>query len=230
MRYVGIDIAAKEHVVAVVDEAGQALVAPTRFAEDAQGYDQLRTVLGNPSDLRIVLEATGHYWQNLAAFLVAQGHAVAVVNPSRTARFAKEDLQRTKTDALDARTLARFGAQKQVGATRVPEEALRDLKELVRFREQLGQRQTDMRLRLHRLVHLSFPEFTHVFPDLGIELAQAVLGKYPTAQAVAQAPRGKLARVQAGPRQPRLGPERATQLLGLAKQSVGAHQSEPYAL
>ena len=34
MRFAGIDIAAETHVVAPVDEAGQALVALTPFGED----------------------------------------------------------------------------------------------------------------------------------------------------------------------------------------------------
>jgi transposase len=32
--------------------------------------------------------------------LLAKGYAVAVLNPLRTRRFAEEELQRTKTDAI----------------------------------------------------------------------------------------------------------------------------------
>jgi transposase len=35
------------------------------------------------------MEATGHYWQNLFAALVAEGYAVALVNPLRTNRFCR---------------------------------------------------------------------------------------------------------------------------------------------
>jgi transposase len=45
------------------------------------------------------MEATGHYWRNLFAFLVAEGFTIALVNPLRTRRFAEEELERTKTDA-----------------------------------------------------------------------------------------------------------------------------------
>ena len=48
------------------------------------------------------MEATGHYWQNLFAFLVAEGFAIALLNPLRTRRFSEVDLERTKNDAIDA--------------------------------------------------------------------------------------------------------------------------------
>ena len=48
--------------------------------------------------------------KNLFAALAAEGYRVAVINPLRTRRFAEEDLQRTKTDAIDALGIATFAA------------------------------------------------------------------------------------------------------------------------
>jgi transposase len=61
----------------------------------------------------LALEATGHYWRNLFVALLAKGYAVAVLNPLRSRRFSEEELQRTKTDAIDALGIARFAAQKR---------------------------------------------------------------------------------------------------------------------
>lgn len=58
------------------------------------------------------MEATGHYWRNLLAALAAAGHDVALVNLLRTHRFQGEGLARTKTDALDALSMARFGTRR----------------------------------------------------------------------------------------------------------------------
>ncbi|MCB9600488.1 MAG: IS110 family transposase [Sandaracinus sp.] len=112
MRFVGIDIGSEKHVVAIVDEAGKPLRKPTPFSEDDLGYQQLRSLLGDPSDAFVAMEATGHYWQNLFAFLHTEGFAVVLLNPTRTARFAAEDLRRAKTDALDALGIARFAQQR----------------------------------------------------------------------------------------------------------------------
>ena len=93
MRFVGIDIGAERHVVAIVGEDGAVLTAATPFQEDAEGYRQLRAVMGDPVETLVAMEATGHYWQNLFAYLVAEGFAVALLNPLRTHRFGAEDLR-----------------------------------------------------------------------------------------------------------------------------------------
>ena len=84
------------------------------------------------------LEATGHYWRNLFVALLAKGYAVAVLNPLRTRRFAEEELQRTKTDAIDALGIARFAAQKRPPAAQLPDVATEELRELSRLRERLA--------------------------------------------------------------------------------------------
>jgi transposase len=80
----------------------------TPFGEDALGYLKLFELLGGPVDTIIAMEATGHYWKNLFAALVARGFSVALLNPLRTRRFAEEDLERTKTDSIDALGIARI--------------------------------------------------------------------------------------------------------------------------
>jgi transposase len=110
VRFVGIDIAAEKHVIAVVSEAGEVLAKPTGIAEDAGGYEKLFDLLGEPEGALVAMEATGHYWKNLFAALAARGFAVALLNPVRTYRFSAEDLERTKTDAIDAVGIARFAA------------------------------------------------------------------------------------------------------------------------
>ena len=69
MRFVGIDIAAEQHMVAVVDENGAVLLRATAVAEDASGYNRLLELLGTAEDCLVALEATGHYWRNLYAVL-----------------------------------------------------------------------------------------------------------------------------------------------------------------
>jgi len=181
MRFVGIDVAAERHVVAVVDETDRVLIKATPFSEDAEGYAKLLGLLGAPTDALVAMEATGHYWKNLFAALVAAGFAVALLNPLRTRRFAGEDLQRTQTDAIDAVGIARFAAQKRPPASRLPDRATEELRQLVRFRDRLRQDFGDRVRQLHRLVDLGFPEFTRHVRDLGSELATALLSVYPTA-------------------------------------------------
>ena len=227
MRFAGIDIASEKHVVAVVDERSEVVVKPKAFSEDADGYRKLVELLGAPGELLIAMEATGHYWKNLFAALVAGGYTVSLVNPLRTHRFAGEDLQRTKTDAIDALGIARFAAQKRPVATKLPDSATEELRELVRLRDRLVQDFGDRVRQLHRLVDLGFPELTRYVRRLDSELATSILKDYPTAEAfVGVRPRALSNLKYDGVHF--VGLELATQLIEAVKTSVGRHHGYAY--
>jgi transposase len=227
MKFAGIDIASEKHVVAVVDERSEVEVKPKAFSEDADGYQKLFELLGAPSELLVAMEATGHYWKNLFAALVSAGYAVALLNPLRTHRFAGEDLERTKTDAIDALGIARFAAQKRPVATKLPDSATEELRELVRLRDRFVQDFGDRVRQLHRLVDLGFPEFTRYVRRLDSELATSILKDYPTAEAFI----GVRARALSNLKYDGVhfvGLELANQLIEAAKTSVGRHHGYAY--
>lgn len=229
MRFVGIDIAAERHTLAAVDEVGAVVLQPTSITEDAAGYIKLLELLAAPVDTLVVLEATGHYWKNLFAALATAGFAIAVLNPLRTHRFAGEDLERAKTDTLDALTLARFGQQKRPLPSRLPERATEELRELVRFRDRLVQDFGDRLRQLHRLIDLGFPEFVRYVRRLDSELAIAILRDYPTAVAFQGVAVKRLANLRYDGRHA-VGQDLAAALIAAAGHSVGRHHGEPYAL
>ena len=229
MRFAGVDIASETHVVAMVDEGGEILVRPSVFGEDADGYAKLIGLLGPPGEILIAMEATGHYWKNLFAALAAAGYPIALINPLRTHRFAQEDLERTKTDAIDALGVARFAAQKRPAATRLPDLATDELRELVRHRDRLVQQFGDRVRQLHRLVDLGFPEFTRYVRSLDSQLASAVLHEFPTAQAFIGVSVRRLAKLCYDGRH-RVGDELARSLIEAAKVSVGHHHGFAYRL
>ncbi len=229
MRFAGIDIASETHVVAIVDAQGAVELKATSFAEDAAGYQKVLALLGNPKEVLIAMEATGHYWKNLFAVLAATGHSIALVNPLRTHRFAGVDLERTKTDAIDALGIARFAANKRPPATPLPDALAEELRELVHLRERLLQDFGDRVRQLHRLVDLGFPEFTRYVRTLDSELATAILRDYPTAAAY----RGVSVRRLAGLRydaRHQVGLDLARTLIDAARRSVGQHHSATYRL
>jgi transposase len=227
MRFAGIDIASETHVVAVVGVEGEVALKPTPFTEDAMGYQKVLGLLDPPGEVLIAMEATGHYWKNLFAALVAAGHAVALLNPLRTHRFAGENLERTKTDAIDALGIARFAAQKRPTPTHLPEATTEELRELVRLRDRLMQDFGDRVRQVHRLVDLGFPEFTRYVRGLESELASAILHGHPTAAAFHGISIKRLAALRYDGRH-RVGLELATSLVDAAKRSVGRHHGEAY--
>jgi transposase len=201
-------------------------VKATEFAEDAAGYAKLMELLGAPSECKVAMEATGHYWQNLFATLAGAGFEIALLNPVRTNRFAQENLSRTKTDAIDAVSIARFAREKQPAPTRLPDSATRALRELVRLRDRIVQDSTDATRRLHRMLDLCFPEFTRYVKAVDTVLATTVLQEYPTAAAFPANPR-QLAKLVYDGRHA-VGPELARKLVSAARISVGRHHDDAY--
>lgn len=229
MRFVGIDVASETHLVAAIDAESTMLIRPTSFTEDVDGYRKLFDLLGAPTDTLVVMEATGHYWKNLFAHVAAHGYTVALINPLRTRRHADADLARTKTDAIDALGLARFGAEKHPTPTVLTDSATEELRELVRHRERLLQDFGDRVRQLHRLVDLGFPEFTRHVRTLDSELATAILHECPTAHSFQSISLKRLARMRYDGHH-LVGEALARTLLEAAKDSVGSHHGEAYRL
>lgn len=227
MRFAGIDIASETHVVAIVNADDAVEVKGTPFGEDVAGYEKVLHLLGTPGEVLIAMEATGHYWKNLFAVLAAAGHTIALLNPLRTHRFASEDLTRTKTDAIDALTIARFAAEKRPMPTQLPDAATEELRELVQLRDRLLQDFGDRVRQLHRLVDLGFPEFTRYVRTLDSELATAILHDYPTAAAFRGVSVKRLAALRYDGRH-QVGLDLARSLIETARRSVGQHHSATY--
>lgn len=229
MRFAGIDIGAERHVIAVVDETGATVTKPLPFAEDAAGYARVGEVLGPTADVLVAMEATGHYWQNLFAVLAGRGYAIALLNPVRTARFAGEELARTKTDALDAVAIARFTQQKRPAATPLTDAATLELRELVLMRDRCVQELGDKVRQLHRVVDLGFPEFTRHVKTLDSELALTLLHALPTAAAYQRVTAAWISK-QVYDGHHKVGPVLAAALFAAATTSVGQHHGPAYQL
>jgi transposase len=227
MRFAGIDVASQIHVIAIVDTAGEVLLKPTSFTEDAAGYKKLFAALGLPEDVLVALEATGHYGRNLLAALHEQNFRCCLLNPLRTRRFAQEDLGRAKTDCIDALRIARFAAQKRPLLTPALDVATDELREIVRLYDRVSQDFFDRVRQIHRLVCLCFPEFKRHVPNLSSRRATAILSEFPTARAFTEGSLDKLAEIRYGLKH-YVGRVLARTLLDAAKVSVGRHHGPAY--
>jgi transposase len=89
--------------------------------------------------LHAILEGTGVYHEQAAEALHEAGVSVSVVNPARVRNFAHGLSVLTKTDGVDARVLARFGALTQPAIWSPPSREARMLQALLARREALMQ-------------------------------------------------------------------------------------------
>ena len=147
MIVLGVDIAKRKFDCALLNEGR---FRTKVFANNATGIEACLNWItrhaGQP--VHACLEATGPYGQALAQALYDAGHTVSVVNPARSSAFALSLGARTKTDAVDARTLARM-CQALVPEAWVPvPKSVRELQELVRRLDALNEMHTQETNRL----------------------------------------------------------------------------------
>jgi len=130
-RYVGIDVSARELAVA---ERGAGGTGVWRVANTAAGHQQLGERLaaqGGP--VRVCLEASGNYSLDVALTLSRRrGMEVNLVNPRQARRFAESLGERSKTDPVDARVLAEYGARMPWTAWQAPSAAALQLRAITR--------------------------------------------------------------------------------------------------
>ncbi|MGH7484486.1 MAG: IS110 family transposase [bacterium] len=105
MQFVGIDVSAKSLVIHQQTPKGAR--RPFTVENTHVGHQKLcrrLTQSGHPT--RVALEATGLYSLDIALALASQPQVeLMVVNPRSLRDFARADLRRSKTDAVDAQVL-----------------------------------------------------------------------------------------------------------------------------
>ena len=143
---VGIDVA-KDKLDVHAWPTRQTLRVPNTPA----GIDSLVAELAPLRVSLIVVEATGRYERRVAFELMGKGYEVAIVNPRQPRDFAKASGQLAKTDAIDAKILAQFGALIGARKSEKPSENQVLLDELVTRRRQLVEMITAERQRMEHV-------------------------------------------------------------------------------
>ena len=148
MMILGIDVAKAKVDIALLD--GKALIATGQFDNTSAGFKKLSKWLKHKTiePVRVCLEATGRYGDDLAEYLHKQGHQISVVNPARIKKYAESQLRRNKTDKLDAQIIADFCRTQEPALWMPPSPQKRLLQEMVRRLNTLIQEQTRERNRL----------------------------------------------------------------------------------
>ena len=132
--FAGIDVS-KAHLDVYLHPQG----SHQRFNNDKQGWRALRNWLAGETLNGVVYEATGSYHKGVERYLGEHGFPVARLDPRRARRFAEALGVNAKTDPVDARVLAQFGAFLKPATRSLTDPAVELLKELVAARRVLIQ-------------------------------------------------------------------------------------------
>jgi transposase len=141
--YVGIDVA-KAKLDVALDADGEVF----EVTNDPIGLTRLIDRLKSQVVALVALEASGGYEALAVATLGAAGFPVALVNPRQVRDFARSTGRLAKTDAIDAKLLARFAATIKPRVTALAETGRTELSELLGRRNQLVGMQVAERQRL----------------------------------------------------------------------------------
>ena len=193
MFYVGIDVAKDKHDCCILGSDGEMIFSPFTIPNTLYGldelYEKIYSLTDDVSEIKVGLEATGHYHLNLLRSLLDNGLPSFVINPLHTNLFRKGlSLRKTKTDKVDAASIAMMlltdKTLKPYSETSYHNE---ELKSLTRYRFDKVQERSRLKVSISRLVSILFPELEKMVPTLHMSSVYALLSEFPGASHIASA-------------------------------------------
>jgi transposase len=172
-RLVGIDLGiASAHTVRVLDESGST-IAKRKAWPTVESLTAVETaaLAGCPAGIRleVIVEPTGPAWMPIAVFFSRRGHRVFRVSSAKAADLRRFLSRHTKTNGIDADTLARLALIDPDGLRSLelpgPERAALDRR--VRATDRLTRLASEHKVRIKDLVRQLFP-MTPLTGDLGV--------------------------------------------------------------
>lgn len=190
MYLVGIDISKFKHDCFIQTETGEVIKKSFSFNNSKDGFDYLLTVLDSldhSQEIRIGLEATGHYGDNLMPFLNEHGYSFMQFNPYLIKKVSDAfTLRRTKTDKLDAMTISKVLASVVYKPYQLSSYHISSLKSLTRLREALVKERSLHLVKLTNVMDQLFPEFKPFFNGKFGTTAIFILKKYKTPKRISK--------------------------------------------
>ncbi len=181
MIYIGIDISKYKHDCFICKDHGEVIVENLSFDNNKNGFQQFLNLL-KPYDnynVRIGLEATGHYSLNLKLFLEKNNYTFMEFNPLLIKEFSKSlTLRKTKTDKTDAILIC----QKLMSVPYKPNSKLfyhkYSIKSLTRLRESFVKQRSKYMVQMTNILDILFPEFKPFFSNRFSATSIYILEKY----------------------------------------------------
>lgn len=229
MIYVGIDVAKDKHDCFITNSDGKVLFPVFTIQNNRDGFDDLfskiQSTSSDMSNIKVGLEATGHYSYNLLGYLIDKGLPTFVINPLHTNLYRKSlSLRKTKTDKVDARTIAMMLMSdvnlKSYSDTSYHNE---ELKSLTRYRFDKVQQRAQLKQSVSRLVTILFPELEKLVPTLHIASVYTLLSELPSARKIASCHLTHLTKLLENASKGRYSREKAIEIRDAARASIGSN-------
>lgn len=229
MIYTGIDVAKDKHDCLITNSDGEVLFKAFTIPNNRDGFDELyqkiTSVTDDLSNVKVGLEATGHYSYNILGYLLDKGLATFVINPLHTNLYRKSlSLRKTKTDKVDAHTIATM-LMSDVNLKSYSDISYHneDLKSLTRYRFDKVKERAKLKSSISRLVTILFPELEKLVPSLHMLSVYSLLSEFPSAADIASVHLTRLTNLLSTASKGRYGKDTAILFREAAKTSIGSH-------
>ena len=228
MYYVGIDVAKVKNDCIIIDSEGKTVHDVFTFENSKMGFSKFYSSVASllPLEVRIGLEATGHYSLNLIDFIDSKQLPLIVLNPLSVNLYRKSiTLRKTKTDKIDCLVIAqmiRTGEHKSYSPVSYP---LRELKTLTRHRYRLIQEQSRIKVSITRLVQILFPELPKHFWSTHQKSSYELLKRYPSASLIADLHLTTLTNILTKSSRNKYSKDKAIEIRDAARNSIGSESA-----
>ena len=225
---VGIDVAKDKHDCFIMNSEGEVLAKPFTILNNKEGfnflYEKIQSV-SSSDNIKVGLEATGHYSYNIIGFLLNKGLATFILNPLHTNLYRKSlSLRKTKTDKIDSKTIAMMllsdVSLKSYSDISYHNE---DLKSLTRYRFSKVEERAKLKTSFSRLAQILFPELEKLVPTLHMTSIYQLLEEFPSASAIASVHLTRLTNLLSKASKGHYDRETAIKIRDAAKNSVGSN-------
>ena len=225
---VGIDVAKDKHDCFIMNSEGEVLAKPFTIFNNKEGFDFLYEKIQSVSssdNIKVGLEATGHYSYNIIGFLLNKGLATFILNPLHTNLYRKSlSLRKTKTDKIDSKTIAMMllsdVSLKSYSDISYHNE---DLKSLTRYRFSKVEERAKLKTSFSRLAQILFPELEKLVPTLHMTSIYQLLEEFPSASAIASVHLTRLTNLLSKASKGHYDRETAIKIRDAAKNSIGSN-------
>lgn len=228
MIYVGIDIAKDKHDCFVMNSDGEILIENFTFKNNLDGFNLFFNSISNFNEsfknIKVGLEATGHYSNNILNFLTSKGFNVYVINPLQTNLYRKgQSLRKTKTDKLDARFIATMLITDNLKPYSNLSYHISELKSLVRHRFRLVEERSKFKVSLSRLITIIFPELEKIVWSISQNSILYLLNELPSTKEISTCNLKHLTTLLEKYSKGKYSRDKAVEIRDLARVSIGTN-------
>jgi len=168
MISVGIDVSKGKSTISIMKPKGEILAKPYDILHTMESINALvAKINAYDEEVRVVMEATGHYHLPVLMPLVEKGIFVCCVNSLRMKKYCSQSLRQGKTDKIDSKKIASYGLTywHEMLPTKPTGDIYDEIRELSRQYYQFTSLVVKAKVNLSNLLDQTMPDIKKLLTD-----------------------------------------------------------------